>query len=461
MKFKFPSNFKFGGATSGPQTEGWKNKKNLNVFDYWHQIRPNDFFEGVGPQVTSDFYNKFKSDSKLLKDIGIKLYRTSIQMTRFYDDIENRMISDDAIRFYREYFTELKKNNIEIILNLYHFDTPIYWQKKGGWENKEFVNALKDFAVDCFKQFGDLIDLWSVFNEPAGPAEVQYIDGLWYPFVKDAKRGIQVGYNEMLATGMIVKEFRKIFSKSEKKKISTILNITPAYPKDSSPENILAAKYCNEIVNNSFLNAAAKGEISDFLINTLHKMGWMPDYTKNEIKIIKENTVDFLGLNYYSPRRVKSVINVNDENNFDKLWKIWKWPDAKMNVYRGWEIFPKGIYDMGILIKEKYNNISWYLAENGMGVQGEEKFIKKGIINDQYRIDFIKEHLVDLNNAIKDGSNCFGYCIWSPIDCWSWSNAYKNRYGLIQVNLKTQKRTKKKSAYFYKELSDTNEFEVN
>lgn len=94
-----------------------------------------------------------------------------------------------------------------------------------------------------------------------------------------------------------------------------------------------------------------------------------------------------------------------------------------------------------------------------MGVEGEEKFIgKDGVIADDYRIDFIREHLEWLHKAIEEGSNCFGYHLWTPIDCWSWSNAYKNRYGLIALDLVTQKKTIKKSGRWFRALAENNGF---
>jgi 6-phospho-beta-glucosidase len=130
-----------------------------------------------------------------------------------------------------------------------------------------------------------------------------------------------------------------------------------------------------------------------------------------------------------------------------------------MNPYRGWEIYPQAIYDIAINIRDNYGNIPWYVSENGMGVEGEEKFRQAdGRIADDYRIDFIKEHLEWLNRGIAEGSNCFGYHLWTPIDCWSWSNAYKNRYGLIALDLANQQKTLKKSAYWFRDLVANNGF---
>lgn len=178
--------------------------------------------------------------------------------------------------------------------------------------------------------------------------------------------------------------------------------------------------------------------------------------------IIKNNTIDFLGVNYYQPRRVKAKEEAYDETLGwmpDKYFDNYIMPGRRMNPYRGWEIYPEAMHDIAMNLKNNYNNIPWYISENGMGVEGEDRYKNEdGIIEDDYRIDFIKEHLEHLHRGIEEGSNCFGYHTWTPIDCWSWLNAYKNRYGYISVDLDTQKKTIKKSGRWIKEVTENNGF---
>ena len=182
--------------------------------------------------------------------------------------------------------------------------------------------------------------------------------------------------------------------------------------------------------------------------------------SEEEMEIIEKNTIDFLGVNYYQPRRIKSKESEFDNSNGwmpDKHFDYYDMPNKRMNIYRGWEIYPQAMYDIAINIRDNYNNIPWYISENGMGVEGEEKYRdENGIIQDDYRIEFYEEHLQYLNKGIVEGSNCFGYHSWTPIDCWSWSNAYKNRYGFIAVDLKTQEKIIKKSGRWIKSVSQNN-----
>ena len=137
-------------------------------------------------------------------------------------------------------------------------------------------------------------------------------------------------------------------------------------------------------------------------------------------------------------------------------------PNKKMNIYRGWEIYEKGIYDILTNTRENYGNIKCYISENGMGVEGEERFVNsEGVIEDDYRITFVTDHLKYVHQAIQEGTNCVGYHMWTCMDNWSWTNAYKNRYGLIAVDLNQDgKRTIKKSGHWFKTVAMKNGFEA-
>ncbi|AVN58928.1 glycoside hydrolase family 1 protein [Mesoplasma florum] len=455
---KLPKEFLLGGSISGPQTEGWTNKKNDNIFDYWYKNEPSDFFNSIGPDVTSNMFNTYKEDIKLFKKVGLKIFRTTVQWSRLFKNIETWEVDEENVEFYRDYFSELKKADIKVVLNLFHFDIPYFWHQKGGWENKIFTDAFAKYAEICFNTFGDLIDSWATMNEPIVVSESFYAHDFWWPKLNNFKKGIQVSYNEILASAKAIKKFKTIFKDDSKKEISIILNLTPAIPKDNEIENVYAAKMKDLFSNRFFLDASIKGEIPSLLIEKLTEMECMFEYTTEELDLIKNNTIDFLGVNYYAPCRVEAPKKENLNNkDMSRFFEQYFWPEAKMNIYRGWEIFPNSISDICKIIKDEYNNIKWFMSENGMGVQDEERFLVDGVVHDDYRIDFIKEHLNFLSKGISEGANCFAYCIWAPIDCWSWANSYKNRYGLIRVDLKDQKRTIKKSGEYFKKVSDTKE----
>ncbi len=462
MNYIFPEKFWWGSATSGPQSEGTveDDGKSKNIWDYWFEIAPERFFDGVGPKDTSTFYKNYKQDIQLLKQTGHNSFRTSIQWSRLIPDGVGE-VNQKAVAFYNNVIDELIKNDIEIIINLYHFDMPLCMQQKGGWENKEVVDAYAEYAQKCFALFGDRVKYWTTFNEPIVPVEGGYLYDFHYPNVIDGKRGAQVAYHTALASAKAIERYRNLKLNGQ---IGIVLNLTPSYPRsEQNPEDVKAAHIADLCFNKSFLDPAIKGEYPKDLVEFLKQNDVLPQYEQKDIDTIKNNTIDFLGVNYYRPRRIKakeSEVIYKDVFMPDNYFDEYDMPGRKENPYRGWEIYEKGIYDICTNIRTKYGNIPFFISENGMGVENEQKYINaEGYIEDDYRIEFIKDHLKWLHKGIQEGANCKGYHLWTFIDCWSWTNAYKNRYGLISLDLKTQKRTIKKSGKWFKKLAENNGFE--
>lgn len=460
VRYKFPEGFWWGSATSATQIEGAANidGKGKNIWDYWYEIEPNRFFDNVGPETTSDFYHRYKEDIRLMKEFGHNSFRLSISWSRLIPDGTGE-INPKAVEFYNDVLDELHAHDIEPFVCLYHFDMPLAMQKIGGFESREVVDAYERYARKCFELFGDRVKKWFTFNEPIVPVEGGYLYNFHYPDVVDFRRAAQVAFHTMLASARAVKAFREMNIPDGK--IGIILNLTPSYPRSDHPADLDAARICDLFFNRSFLDPAVLGEYPEELIAILKKHGQLPVVADGDLELIKKNTIDILGVNYYQPRRVKAKEHLpNPYSPFMPEWYFdyYEMPGRKMNPYRGWEIYEKGIYDIMINLRDHYGNIESYVSENGMGVQDEDRFLKDGQIQDDYRIEFIKGHLIWLHKAIEEGCNAKGYHLWTFMDNWSWLNAYKNRYGLISVDIETKERTPKKSAYWYKQLAENNGF---
>ncbi|MGL5086935.1 MAG: glycoside hydrolase family 1 protein, partial [Clostridium sp.] len=296
--------------------------------------------------------------------------------------------------------------------------------------------------------------------------EGQYLYKHHYPCVVNGKKAVQAAYNIALASAKAIKEFRELGCHYNGGKICTILNLTPSYPRSNCEEDVKASNIAEMFFNRLFLDPAVHGTFPEELVEILKNDKVIWDCTEEEDNIIKENTVDYLGVNYYQPSRImaRETEFVEAEGSADgsgwmpeKYFDRYDMPGKKINPHRGWEIYPEAMYDVAINIRDNYKNIPWFVSENGMGVEGEAKFKNaEGTIEDDYRIEFITDHLNWLHKGIEAGTNCFGYHLWTPIDCWSWYNAYKNRYGFISLDLETQTKTIKKSGYWIKEVSKNN-----
>ena len=455
QKVTFPEDFWWGAAMSGPQMEGTFEKPHENVMDYWYKTSKEEFFNGVGPAVATDFFHHYKEDIKMMKSIGMNSFRTSIQWSRLIKDLETGEPDENAVKFYQDVIDECKKNDIILVLNLHHFDLPIeLFQKYGGWESKHVVDLYAKFAKTAFELFGDQVHYWTTFNEPMVIPEAGYLCGFHYPkYVNKGKEAMQVIYNLNLASAKAIALCHEICDA----KIGNILNLTPAYPATDSKEDQETSKIVDAFYNRSFLEPAVHGVFPQEMIDIMKENDVLWDQNEEELEIIKNNTIDFLGVNYYHPKRVKTRTTPLDCDYWspEQYYEEYDMPGKRVNPYRGWEIYPKAIYDIAKNVQENYNNIPWFISENGMGVEGEERYInEEGKIEDDYRIDFYEEHLQLLAKAMEEGSNCFGYHAWTGIDCWSWNNAYKNRYGFIALDLETQKRTVKKSGEWLKKVTE-------
>lgn len=462
MDYQFPAGFWWGSAASGPQTEGVfeGDGKGASIWDYWYQQEPEKFFNGVGPEKTSQVYTRYQEDIQLMKETGHTTFRTSIQWSRLFPQGKGE-VNQKAVDFYNAYIDELIANGIEPFMNLYHFDMPMALQEKGGWLNRETVDAYVAFAQTCFTLFGDRVKKWFTHNEPIVPVEGGYLYQFHYPNEINMKHAVQVGFHETLASAKAIKVYHEMNLDGE---IGIILNLTPSYPRDENdPEDVKAAQIADAFFNRSFLDPAVKGTFPEELVTIVKELDMVPAMEADDLQTIRENTIDLLGINFYQPRRIMKKESPIDEAKSpmpDDYFDNYDMPNKKMNPYRGWEIYEKGIYDILTNTRENYGNIKCYISENGMGVEGEERFVNAdGVIEDDYRIEFVSDHLKYVHQAIQEGTNCVGYHMWTCMDNWSWTNAYKNRYGFISVDLANDaKRTVKKSGRWFKEVSDNNGF---
>lgn len=460
MMKKFPEGFWWGSATSAPQSEGASTKagKSPSIWDHWYAAEPHRFHNQVGCEETSTFYANWKEDIELMKQLGHNSFRTSISWSRLIPDGTGD-VNPVAVDFYNNVINELITQGIEPFINLFHFDMPMCMQNKGGWESREVVDAYVAYAQQCFELFGDRVKYWFTFNEPIVPVEGGYLYDFHYPNVVDFKRAAKVAHNTLIAHAKAVIAYRRLNSGG---KIGIILNLTPSYPRSQNPADLKASQIADWFFNRSFLDPVTKGEYPQGLLELLKEQDQLPQWEKGDCEILKKGIIDLLGVNYYSPRRVQAPKYAPHPDAVfmpETFFDNYVMPNRKLNPHRGWEIYEKGLYDIAKIIQEEYGNIDWFVSENGMGVEGEEKFEQGGQIQDDYRIDFVKEHLCWLHKAITEGANCKGYHLWTFIDCWSWSNAYKNRYGWISLDLKTQRRTIKKSGEWIALVSKDNGFE--
>lgn len=457
-----PEDFFFGAAMSGPQTEGrWHEGGKLeNIWDTWSMENIDDFYNKVGSYVGNDFMTMYEGDLDILKnDLGLDSMRTSIQWSRLLDKDGN--LNPEGAEWYHRLFAAVRDAGLDLFVNLYHFDMPTYLFRKGGWESREVVEAYAHYARTAFEEFGGEVKYWFTFNEPTVEPEQRYEEGNWWPKYKNFNRARAVQYNISIAHSMAVQAFRELQSAGklvEGARIGLINAFMPPYTKeDPSPADLEAVRMTDGINNRWWLDLVTKGELPQDVIETLQERGCVLPVRPGDDEILARGTVDWLGCNYYQPKRVQAPAKDTAENGCPIFADPYRWPDAVMNESRGWEVYPKGIYDFGMSAAKDYPGLEWFVSENGMGVEREyEHRGADGRIQDPYRVDFVRQHLEWIARAINDGANCVGYHYWGVIDNWSWSNAFKNRYGFVEVDLmENYQRRLKESADWLKQVATT------
>lgn len=457
MKLTIPENFVIGAASSAWQTEGWKGKKdNQDSFlDLWFKNETFVWHDGYGPDVATNFMENYQQDIDLMKEIHLTHYRTSINWARFFTDHEKLIVDEDYAAHIDAVVDSLIAADVEPMLCLEHYEVPaVLLEKYDGWSSKEVVELYTRYAEIAFERYGDRVTQWFTFNEPIVPQTRCYLDAVRWPHEQDTKKWMTWNYHKALATAKAVKLFHE---NNYAGRIGCILNPEMVYARSSAVHDQKAAHMYDLFFNKVFFDPMILGEYPKELLDLCQTHDIMFPSTKEELSIIKNNTVDFLGINQYYPKRVRAPrYQWNTETPFhpEMFYETFDLPGRKMNNSRGWEIYPKVMYDMAVYLKENYGNIPWLVTENGMGREQEEQYMdENGQVQDDYRIDFISQHLSWLLRAIEEGANCEGYMLWAFTDCVSPMNAFKNRYGLVRIELNEERtRTLKKSGLWYKQL---------
>lgn len=466
-KFTFPEGFKWGSATAAIEIEGNGNKiaeESHSVWSWQYQESPEDFFE---QRFTSNNFNeRYDEDLKIAQDLNFDSLRTSITWQRVMPDGVN--ISQEGIDYYDKVFKSFEDHGLELFLTLNHIDMPKWAADLGGWGSREVIDKFVDFAKVVFEHWGDKIAYLETFNEPNVLANRQWILGETYPKHKHDWLGfIKTLYGQNLAHHKVQELYESLGFKG---KFGIVLNMSPVLPETQDEDDLKAAETVFMLLEDSYLSTMVHGKFPEKLIEwAKERNAWDESFVEPEdAELFAKYNIDHLGINNYGPTRIKAPtpIDPNAEvkaqsNMATDFYQQYSKEGVRMNVSRGWEIRPKSIYELMMLIKNKYNNIPVFVSENGMGIENEERYRKNGMIQDYYRIQYINEHLYWLHKAIEDGSKLFGYHQWTYIDNWSWRNAYKNRYGYIELDLETGERKEKLSAAWIREVIKNNGSEIS
>lgn len=463
---RLPEDFIFGGATAAYQAEGATTEDGKGAVAWDSYLKDNYWYTA---EPASDFYHQYPVDLKLAEDFGVNGIRISIAWSRIFPTGFGA-VNPKGVDFYHRLFEECHKRGIEPFVTLHHFDTPDVLHREGDFLNRETIDHFVNYAKFCFEEFPE-VNYWTTFNEIGPIGDSQYLVGKFPPGVKyDLAKVFQSHHNMMLAHAKAIAYFKKNGYSGE---IGIVHSLPMKYPKDpNNPKDVRACELEDIIHNKFILDATYKGHYSDETMagvnHILSVNGGQLDLREEDFDVLNDakDFNDFLGINYYMSDWMEAFEGETEINHNGRGEKGSSSYQIKgvgrramdVDVPRSdwdWIIYPKGLYDQIMRIKQDYPNYKKiYITENGLGYKDE--FVNN-TVEDDARIDYVKRHLEVVSDAIADGVNVKGYFIWSLMDVFSWSNGYEKRYGLFYVDFETQQRYPKKSAYWYKEIAETKE----
>lgn len=451
MTHTLPKDFLVGTSSSGWQIDGNAGKKpgQKSWADLFYETDPSRWHDGIGPETATDFYHHYKEDIHTMAEHGMRAFRFTIQWARLMKDPLTGEVDPDAAAWYADVIKTIREAGMEPVISLEHWDIPaVLFEKGDGWAERRTVSLYVDYVKKALELFHNDVRLWFAFTEPNIPIDNGYLKKLWYPFKHDPKAAYQAHFHKILAAANAVK-----ISKSYPDIVMGVMvHMTPVYAASEKAGDAAAAYYADLFEVRLYLDALLKGKIPDEVSTELDKYGILFEYEKEDLELIQENTIDLLGIDYYFPIRVQAR-KTPYEGPFSPhvYYEDYIWPEREFNADRGWEIYPKAIYDTAIRLRDEYGNKPWIVSENGIGIENEGRYRNgQGMIEDEYRIDFIRRHLEQTLKAREEGCNVHGYFIWSFVDNVSALNAFKNRYGLLELDTRTLKRTPKKSLEWLK-----------
>ncbi|SEJ11966.1 6-phospho-beta-glucosidase [Kandleria vitulina] len=486
MTKTFPEHFLWGGATAANQFEGgWKEGgKGPSVSDVAKFTDPKemkDLLDVHGlcditdEQIKEaletndevfypkrhgiDFYHHYKEDIALLAGMGFKVYRMSIAWSRIFPKGDEEVPNEEGLAFYDRVFDECLKYNMQPLVTMSHYEPPLYLATEyNGWYNRKTIDFFVRYVDVITKRYKDKVKYWLTFNEIDSIIRHPFMTGglIESRFKKEQFEEVeyQAMHHQFVASALAVKITHENIPDA---KVGCMLTKLTYYPYSCRPEDVLKERetmrqiYC-------YSDTQVYGEYPRYLLNMYKNKGFHIKMSEEDLRIMKDYPVDFISFSYYS----SSCVAENEEGltmTSGNTQTAIKNPYIPSSDW-GWQIDPIGLRISLIDLYDRYRK-PLFIVENGLGAR--DQIEEDGSINDNYRIDYLKKHMIQMYHAIKDdGVELMGYTTWAPIDLVSNStNQMSKRYGFIYVdvddyNRGSYKRIKKKSYDWYKKVIETN-----
>ncbi len=446
-RFVFPKDFVWGAACSAVQLEGaiYEGGKTESVYEYgFRNPHPKvKYQDGRSPEVSADFYHKYPEDIRQMRDLGLKSFRFSFAWTRICPDASG-VPNQAGIDFYNRLLDEMIAQGIEPMFDLFHADLPQWVVKEGGIINEKFIDWFTHYAEICFKAFGDRVKLWSTVNEPKMNVFGPYAFARCEPYLEDEGLALKATHHMLIAHFRCIKMLHEMWPDA---KIGAVNNAGKCYSLNFNEEDMDAADR-HLMMQLLFLDPMLLGEYPKEM---MAYPALAKHVSEEMVEQIREEFVpmDYCGLNYYCGVYTRA----GNDTSYGTTWFDSGLPQ---DAY-GFVTYAPGLFDLLMDIKDRYGDIPIYITENGYTYRRNMETMEvPNDLHDAERISYIREHLREVNRAIKAGIDVKGYYYWSYMDCWEGPKGYGYPMGLISVNFDTLERIPRDSYYYYKNIIEHN-----
>ncbi|HBV40341.1 MAG TPA: 6-phospho-beta-glucosidase [Erwinia sp.] len=475
MSEKLPADFLWGGAVAAHQVEGgWqeggKGPSIVDVLTGGSHGVDREITDGViagknyPNHLATDFYHRYKEDIALFAEMGFKCFRTSIAWTRIFPQGDEVEPNEAGLKFYDDVFDELLKHGIEPVITLSHFEMPLHLVKQyGGWLNRELIDLFVRYSEVVLKRYKHKVKYWMTFNEINNQRNWRkplygYSNSgvIFTDHEKPEEVMYQVLHHQFVASARVVKLGHAI---NPDFKIGCMLAMVPLYPWSCHPDDVM---YAHKAMQQRYLfgDVHMRGAYPAWIHKEWAQRGFTIEMAPEDEQTLREGCTDYLGFSYYMSNAVEyATAQQTDDTPLEAFPGSRKNPHVKASDW-GWQIDPVGLrYTLNVLY-ERYQK-PLFIVENGFGAF--DKVEENGEINDDYRISYLREHIVQMKKAVlEDGVDLMGFTPWGCLDCVSFGTGqYDKRYGFIYVNRSDDgsgdlSRAKKKSFDWYKEVISSN-----
>ncbi|WHX77092.1 glycoside hydrolase family 1 protein [Bacillus safensis] len=480
LKKGFSDNFLWGGATAANQIEGayLEGGKGLSTSDFaaykdpYAQGKVNNFtFDVSSAELNKykenpdafdfpkrrgiDFYHRYEEDIALFAEMGFKVFRLSISWARIFPTGLEDKPNEEGLAFYDKVFDECAKYGIEPLVTMSHYEMPItLTEKYNGWMSRELVPLFEKYARAILERYKNKVKYWITFNEMNMNLNSLYTGAGILEDLVDHKlqAAYQASHHQFVASALTVKAAKEIIPDVQ---IGCMINQIEAYAKTTKPEDQLQAVKSNQL-NMFYPDVQARGEYPTYMVKYFADNQIKLDIKEQDEQILKEGTVDFVAISYYMSHVAEAREDAAElAGTFDSPIKNehlelsqWDWP-----------IDPMGLRISLIKLYDRYQK-PLFVCENGLGAR--DTLTQDGKVHDDYRIDYLKKHIEQMKEAVKEGVDLMGYTPWGCIDLISCGTSQMTkRYGLIYVDQDdlgngTLNRYRKDSFFWYKNVIASN-----